>query len=148
MKSYVVGFALSEKRVALIQKNRPAWQAGKLNGIGGHIEESDHFPLAAMRREFEEETGIYLHDWDHFATMHFPGAEIFFYRSRVVDEILDSLQTTTDEQIQIRDIRLTGVRAQMGGAVIPNLSWLLPLAAYSADTYEPIVVQASVAEVL
>ena len=37
---YVVGFAFDKKRenVALIQKNRPPWQKGKLNGIGGHIE--------------------------------------------------------------------------------------------------------------
>jgi hypothetical protein len=36
---YVVGFAFdTDGRVALIRKNRPEWQAGRLNGIGGHVE--------------------------------------------------------------------------------------------------------------
>jgi 8-oxo-dGTP diphosphatase len=59
MKSdYVVGFVFNvdKSEVALILKNRPAWQAGRLNGIGGHIEEEE-LPLDAMHREFREETG-------------------------------------------------------------------------------------------
>lgn len=146
MKAYVVGFALDNLgRVALIEKNRPAWQAGKLNGIGGHIEESDHFPLAAMRREFEEETGVHIQRWDHFLTMVFPGAMIWFYRTRVDSRVLDSLKTTTDERVVVRPISLA-----LKCDIIPNLSWLLPLAAYTADTYEPIYVdvEASVVEVL
>lgn len=144
---YVVGFALSDAgRVALIEKNRPAWQAGKLNGVGGHIEDFDASPVAAMRREFEEETGVRIEVWDHFATMEFPGAIIHFYRSRVLDEVLDELETRTDETVRVVHLKrvLDGAR----GPIIPNLSWLLPLAAYTADTYEPIMVQASVAEAL
>lgn len=55
---YVVGFVFSEAfdRVLLVFKNRPAWQDGKLNGIGGKIEKRDKTPLAAMEREFVEET--------------------------------------------------------------------------------------------
>ena len=39
MTEYVVGFMLSidGEDVALIRKERPAWQKGRLNGIGGHI---------------------------------------------------------------------------------------------------------------
>ena len=39
-KYYVLGFLFSPdcKRVALIIKNRPDWQAGFLNGIGGKID--------------------------------------------------------------------------------------------------------------
>src|SRR4051812_33742321 len=57
-KEYVCGFmfnsdALTSKKgaVALILKVKPDWQKGKHNGIGGHIEWSDHNPLAAMVRE-------------------------------------------------------------------------------------------------
>lgn len=59
MKSYVIGFMFNPdlSRVALVKKNRPAWQAGLWNGIGGHIEEGEQ-PLAAMQREFFEETGV------------------------------------------------------------------------------------------
>lgn len=56
-RRYVLGFLFSEdgSRVLLIWKNRPAWQAGKLNGIGGKIEDGEQ-PLDAMKREFVEET--------------------------------------------------------------------------------------------
>lgn len=56
---YVLGFTFSPtfSHVLLLWKNRPAWQAGKLNGIGGKIEEGETAE-EAMAREFTEETGI------------------------------------------------------------------------------------------
>lgn len=56
MKKYVLGFLFSRDftRVVLIKKNRPSWQADKLNGIGGKVEDSDTSSLAAMIREFRE----------------------------------------------------------------------------------------------
>lgn len=56
---YVLGimFSEDEKKVLTIWKNRPSWQAGKLNGIGGKIEAGES-PLEAMHREFIEETGF------------------------------------------------------------------------------------------
>ena len=43
MKSYVLGFCFNTRldQVVLIQKTRPEWQAGRLNGIGGHIENGE-----------------------------------------------------------------------------------------------------------
>ena len=40
MMKYVAGFLFSNdyKYVALIKKEKPAWQKGKLNAIGGKIE--------------------------------------------------------------------------------------------------------------
>ena len=73
MQEYVVGFMFNELAreffvhnegtVALVQKNRPPNQAGKYNGIGGHVEESDENLWMAMRREFFEETGVDHNDW-------------------------------------------------------------------------------------
>lgn len=59
MANYVLGFAfdLDGTSVALIHKSHPEWQAGRWNGIGGSVEVGEQ-PLAAMVREFEEETGI------------------------------------------------------------------------------------------
>lgn len=56
MKDYVLGFAFDKRgAVAMILKNRPDWQAGKWNGIGGHVEKGE-LPVVAMEREFFEET--------------------------------------------------------------------------------------------
>ena len=66
MDRFVVGFAFTQKeedrRVLLVKKNRPEWQRGRLNGIGGKIEMGE-FPEAAMARECLEETGLTL-DWE------------------------------------------------------------------------------------
>jgi len=42
----VAGFLLSEDRgqVALVEKIKPEWQRGLLNGMGGEIEPSDASP--------------------------------------------------------------------------------------------------------
>ena len=71
--SYVVGlmFNKSMSQVALIRKQKPKWQAGLLNGIGGKIEDGET-GLDAMRREFYEETGAHTLrvDWYPFLNMH------------------------------------------------------------------------------
>lgn len=61
MDNFVVGFAFSNSReaVLLVEKKRPEWMKGLLNGIGGSIEEGES-SLDAMRRECEEETGLCL----------------------------------------------------------------------------------------
>ncbi len=59
-EKFVLGFAFTPhipKRVAMILKSRPSWQAGKLNGIGGHREPKED-AVDAMEREFFEETGV------------------------------------------------------------------------------------------
>jgi 8-oxo-dGTP diphosphatase len=40
---YVLGFLFdpSQKDVVLIKKLKPEWQKGKLNGVGGKIEEGE-----------------------------------------------------------------------------------------------------------
>lgn len=71
---YVVGFLFDQElqRVALIRKNKPRWQAGLLNGIGGKIEITDDNPHDAMFREFKEEAELCWSDWSYFAKMSGP----------------------------------------------------------------------------
>lgn len=137
MTDYVAGFLIDESRelVALVQKNRPEWQAGKLNGIGGHIEEGES-PDEAMHREFEEETGIvFKTDWNLFCVLTGDWGRVFFFRRFAPkDFIARSIQQKTDESILFVPLRSAVSMA------LPNLSWLLPLAAYTHDNYEPIVV--------
>lgn len=69
MIRYVLGFLFSrdETRVLLTRKARPSWQAGRLNGIGGHVRPGETFNQA-MLREAREELGVHL-TWRRFATV-------------------------------------------------------------------------------
>lgn len=123
-QKYVAGFMFDYplKRVALIKKNRPEWQAGKLNAIGGHIEQGET-PIQAMVREFEEETGLKTNEdlWFEFAKISENGAfDVTFF---VTQGFLDPLRTITDEEICI--VPVSDVNADK---MIENLSWLVPLA--------------------
>lgn len=101
MKRYVIGFMFDEtiKHVVLIRKNRPDWQAGKLNGIGGHIEPGE-FPIDAMVREFHEETGAKtkISTWVHVLTLRFPYAELEVFAAKD-GHILSGVKSITDETV-------------------------------------------------
>jgi 8-oxo-dGTP pyrophosphatase MutT (NUDIX family) len=43
--------------VLVVHKDRPEWQKGRINLIGGHVEEGETFEQAAVR-ELVEETGV------------------------------------------------------------------------------------------
>lgn len=60
--NYVLAFLFDEttEKVWLIEKQKPEWQKGCLNGIGGKIEEGEA-PWQACIRELKEESGIDLH---------------------------------------------------------------------------------------
>ncbi len=107
MIRYVVGFCFTKdrSRVILIKKIHPEWQAGKLNGVGGHIEagESVH---QAMKREFREETGVTIPSlaWDHKFTII--NREIG-YELNVLYCLSDDayvVRTMTDEQVELHHV--------------------------------------------
>ena len=109
------------KSVALIEKKRPKWQSGKLNAIGGHVED-DEFSLSAMVREFYEETGLETkhEQWLHVTQLQGDGYIVDFYTS--IGPIRD-LKTTTDEQIIV-----FGIDCITDENAIPNLTYLIPMA--------------------
>lgn len=120
---YVAGFLLcdrSRNAVLIVRKNRPEWQKGKLNGIGGHIEDGET-PIMAMNREFLEETGVEGLSWSQFCTLEFPEARVHFFRAFGV--IRSCPESPTDEEI---------VNVQLGDLwlheTIPNIKWLIPMA--------------------
>jgi len=103
---YVAGFAFSKdaSKVVLIRKNRPKWQAGLLNAVGGHVEEGET-PLWAMGREYQEETGVCnaLEDWTLFATLEGgtkeEGYMVNFYYSTEPSHLI--VNTMTDEKVDV-----------------------------------------------
>lgn len=121
MKHYVAGFLFDEEfeKVALIKKNRPEWQAGFFNGIGGKIE-LDENPRAAMIREFKEEAGMDIEMWESFAVLRADDWIVYMYWA---NGDLSKLQSLTDEPVSVWEIHeLTELN------VIPNLRWLVPMA--------------------
>lgn len=124
---YVLGFAFTEdlSDVLLIEKARPAWQAGKLNGIGGHVEKQEA-PCDAMQREFCEETGLSTlkSDWSWFATMQGSDWVVACYFGTFPRRFLGDARKTTDEQPHM--ILLDSVSDDT--LILPNVKWLLPMA--------------------
>ena len=113
--------------MALIKKNRPAWQAGKLNGIGGQIETYDENPDMAMVREFKEETGVNQPSWYLFAEYSGYDFHDFVIHIFCQKGDLSQLETVTDEEIKI--VEVDSIRRRNEDCkVINNLYWLIPLA--------------------
>jgi 8-oxo-dGTP pyrophosphatase MutT (NUDIX family) len=64
MQEYILIYAHEwlKEQIIFVEKDRPAWQAGRINLPGGKVEPGED-PKAAASREFEEETGIKLISW-------------------------------------------------------------------------------------
>jgi 8-oxo-dGTP diphosphatase len=124
IQGYVLGFLFDEwNSVALIEKNRPDWQAGKINGIGGKIEDGED-PIEAMAREFKEEAGLYVSNWENFALLESPRSKIYVFRAWTDSDILHSVKSMEDEQVVVHNTYAQLVPKN----AVPNLHWLLPLA--------------------
>lgn len=124
MKRYVAGFCFNYERtkVALILKNKPAWQKGFYNAIGGKIEEGEE-PIEAMVREFKEETGADVWAWNQFVKYTGSDYEVYFFKA--FSKLLESVTTTTDEVVRVFDLSLNEL---VGQPIIGNLDWLIPMA--------------------
>ncbi|GBG14464.1 DNA mismatch repair protein MutT [Novimethylophilus kurashikiensis] len=121
---YVIGLMFSPDSTKLvgILKHRPSFLAGLLNGVGGHVEEGES-PASAVRREFEEETGVVTReeDWKFFHTLSGPTyvMHCFYMHS---DKYMEA-RTTTDEPIVVIDLR-----AAPHAAWAPDMVSLIQLA--------------------
>ena len=91
-------------KVVLIRKNRPEWQASKLNGVGGKLQDGET-PLRGMQREFLEETGLEHWDWEPLARLEFDEAVVWFFWGKSC--LYDLCETKTDERVGLQG-RLAG----------------------------------------
>lgn len=60
IQEYVLVFPrtyASHEKILLVQKDRPMWQRGRLNLVGGHVEQGETAVDAAVR-ELSEESGL------------------------------------------------------------------------------------------
>jgi 8-oxo-dGTP diphosphatase len=124
-QNYVVGFAFSKdkSKVVLIKKNRPAWQAGKLNGAGGKIDPGET-AIDAMCREFFEECGVetVAEDWHYFTKIYGRDGDVHFYR--MFDDKSLTARTCLDEEVVIIDMKFDEIKQH----ALSNLIWLLGIA--------------------
>ncbi len=127
MQNYVLGFAIADDLVLLIEKQRPKWQKGKLNGVGGKVEDGES-SADAMRREFLEETGVltFLSTWRPFASLHGEGyqVECFVNMQR---RSIDNARSVTDEKLIVSPVSdLSG--EDLPYEVIHNVEYLVRMA--------------------
>lgn len=119
-QEYVVGFMFNQPMdsVVLISKNRPTWQAGKMNGVGGHIEDGET-PQQAMEREFREETGIGYREWVELCEHRGPDFVVhYFYATS--DRAHSLASTRTDETVDRYN-----VDSLDPSRLVPHVGWLL-----------------------
>ena len=116
---YVLGFRIGQK-VLLLKKLSPAWQG--LNGVGGKIEKGES-QYDAMIREYREEVGVDVHDWEYRMCLDGEDFVLFVFCSKgpivapkIVNDIGEELVIA-----HVSDIPHLNV--------IPNLRWMIPLCA-------------------
>jgi 8-oxo-dGTP diphosphatase len=74
-----------------------------------------------MIREFEEETGLHIEDWEEVVTIFnkVNDYEVTFFRAF---GNVHAIQSKTEEEVWVYSARL------LPNNVIPNLRWIIPLA--------------------
>lgn len=135
---FVLGFLFGPayggaEEVLLIRKRRPRWMRGKLNGIGGKLEEGE-CPKEGMQREMREETGL---EWKlqgpfvqgpivqgPFAILNFARLKRRVYCFTSNKKYMRSATTMTDEHVD----RYGYPQCLQCKDLADHLRWLLPLA--------------------
>lgn len=128
-ENYVLGLLFGPRyggtdEVLLIRKKRPQWMRGKLNGIGGHVEE-DESSVTAMAREMKEETGlVWTPNPMVFAILEFPRAKrrVTCYTSN--RKYIRSASTMSDKVVD----RYGYPQCLQRKDLADHLRWLMPLA--------------------
>lgn len=136
MERYVAGFLFAGNYVLLIKKARPAWQAGRWNAIGGHIEKGES-EVVAMDREFTEETG-YAGPiaWYPFCVLIGHGFEVTFFFANTVLEVLVEIANMRKKEMEeyTSTWRIQDINTHY---MIPNLTWLIPMARSMGKSISP-----------
>lgn len=107
----------------LVRKEKPDWQRGLWNAVGGKLERGE-LVKNAMAREFVEETGITQKlNWDRFCIEEGHTYIVHFFRS-----FLDTIpevppENDAGELLAWHD--LAGIRSRSD--LVGNLHWLIPM---------------------
>ena len=105
LKHYVLCMAMpDENHVVLIRKERPQWQAGRLNFPGGELKPGE-IAQGAAAREYYEETGVETNpeDWKQFGFLFGRDWGVSVMKCPI-DAKHNQAKTQTDEEISINEI--------------------------------------------
>ena len=133
MKRYSFGFIFTPSfdRVLLIHKIKPDWQNGKINGIGGKIEENES-PLTCVTREVKEESNLSIPEkkWIYIANLKSNDffTEVF---ACVYKEDINNAKSLEVEQIEWFPT------SKLPSNLMNNLYWLIPLSIDKLKHDEP-----------
>lgn len=114
-------FTPDGRRVVLMRRTRPAWQAGRVNALGGKLLPGES-TAAAASREVYEEAGVRVpaEAWRELVVWRDP-----VYRMHVLSAFHDAAErarTAEDQEVFLATVR------DLPQESILNLRWLIPLA--------------------
>ena len=114
-------FTPDARRVVLMRKERPAWQAGRVNALGGKLLPGESAAEAASREVREEAAArVPVGAWHELVVWRDP-----VYRMHVLSAFhpaADGARTAEDQEVFLADVD------DLPAACIENLRWLVPLA--------------------
>jgi len=120
---YTPGFIFDSdlNKVLLVHKQKPDWQKGKINGIGGKYEGSET-PEECIARETHEESTLDIRKelWVYVGTMHQTVGDVGILAAKYTGSANDAVKND-HEDIEWFDV------SYLPSNVISNLRWLVPL---------------------
>jgi len=122
---YCLGFCFDADRhnVVLIRKLRPPRHRGLLNGVGGKVNDNER-PVHAMKREFLEETGVLVEEWDPFGLITARDGMIMIFKSFTDD--MRRAETKTDEAVVL--MHVTEVAASPPSLFVTHVPGIIQMA--------------------
>lgn len=114
-------FTPDRRRVVLMRKTRPAWQAGRVNALGGKLAPGESVGAAA-EREVREEAGVVIPaaEWEELLVWDDPVYRMHVVRAAHAEA--ERARTAEDQEVFLADV------AALPPELIDNLRWLVPLA--------------------
>jgi len=132
VKYVIVYVPVLSNSILMIRKKRPAWQAGKLNLPGGHIEEGEE-PADAAIRELYEETGLVTSSVEEVGRIHGSNGALvhvftIFGRSGEIEQ-------KTDESLEEIKTSLLALRSDLVDYNLVIIQGLIEGSMFNWDIY-------------